>query len=302
MGGNRLKCSDRTWWIVFCAGALLGSTAQVSGEEDASAIVAVEPVMLSPDPLAEERPDDQPDDSETQDESLRVSRNVQPAAPLRPPLTQQPDVQTSAEGQRFAERLTAGGAALPAGGIGVRNAARNGGTISVPGSESVGRASSDVGNLLGKSPNAVGIATQRRQPIINDPRIHGSRVGSLAASGSYWIPARIDLDTAVSKFDSRVIGSVAAIPGPFDVMNGPGFDFLIVDLDPSPRFANGRTLEGTTAFDFFNNGRRWHGRQEVRGGDETYGFDVGYSHRTGNDYNSGDGTDMPASIPPAEQP
>jgi hypothetical protein len=51
-------------------------------------------------------------------------------------------------------------------------------------------------NLLGESTFAVGLGIQRRNPIVNDLRVRGSRIGSLGASGSYWVPARIDLDTS----------------------------------------------------------------------------------------------------------
>ena len=36
-------------------------------------------------------------------------------------------------------------------------------------------------------------------------------MGQLAASGSYWIPARIDLDTLLSKIDSRIVDDVIVI-------------------------------------------------------------------------------------------
>ncbi len=82
----------------------------------------------------------------------------------------------------------------------------------VRGSEAMPRSASDLGSLLKKSPSALSTGSQMRTPIVNDPRIRGSRIGSLAASGSHWVPARADLDTVLSKFDSRQIESVSIIP------------------------------------------------------------------------------------------
>ena len=55
--------------------------------------------------------------------------------------------------------------------------------------EAVTRSTTDAGSLIGQSPSALGLGVQRRNPIVNDPRIRGSRIGSLPASGSYWVPA-----------------------------------------------------------------------------------------------------------------
>ena len=60
------------------------------------------------------------------------------------------------------------------------------------GREAGARVTTDTGSLLRKSPSALGVVVQRRTPIVNDPRVRGSRVGALGASGSYWVPARID--------------------------------------------------------------------------------------------------------------
>lgn len=77
--------------------------------------------------------------------------------------------------------------------------------------EAITRVTTDAGNLLGKSPSVLSVETQRRNPIVTDPRVRGSRVGALAASGSYWVPARIDLDTVLRKIDSRDINRVTVI-------------------------------------------------------------------------------------------
>ena len=162
-------------------------------------------------------------------------------------------------------------------------------------SEAVLRATTDTGDLLGTSPTVLNLGVQRRNPIVNDPRVRGSRVGSLAASGSYWVPARIDLDTAISKIDSRVIDEVVVIPGPYSALYGPGFEIIDVQLASAPRFGEVFETHGASSVDYKTNGEQWYGRQSVWGGDEVWGFRGSYGHRTGNDYRSGDGTLIPSS-------
>ncbi len=156
-------------------------------------------------------------------------------------------------------------------------------------------ATSDAGDLLGTSGSVLNLGVQRRSPIVTDPRVRGSRVGALAASGSYWVPARIDLDTVLSKIDSRIIDHMVVIPGPYSALWGPGFEYVDFALLRAPRFANGLELHGLTAADFKTNGEQWYGRQAAFGGSRDWGFRLGYGHATGNDYDSGNGTQIPSS-------
>ena len=165
----------------------------------------------------------------------------------------------------------------------------------VLGVESKVRASRDAGSLLGKSPSTTGVGVQRRTPIYTDPRIRGSRIGSLAASGSHWVPARIDLDTMLSKVDSSQIASIGVIKGPFSSLYGPGFSFMDVEFVGAPRFDQPTNGSGSTRLEYLSNGQQWHGRQALVGGDEDWGYRFGYSDRSGSDYLAGDGTRMPSS-------
>ncbi len=165
----------------------------------------------------------------------------------------------------------------------------------VRGVESKTRAATDAGSLLGKSPNVVGIGLQRRTPIVTDPRVRGSRVGQLAASGSYWVPARIDLDTALSKIDSRLIDDVLVIKGPYAVRYGPGLQHVDVHLLGAPRFVDGFEMHESSSVYFGTNGKQWYGRQDAWGGSDNWGFRVGYGHRTANDYRTGSGVGIPSS-------
>ncbi len=165
----------------------------------------------------------------------------------------------------------------------------------ISGVEAKARATTDVGSLLGKSPTSLGTAVQKRTPIVSDPRVRGSRIGQLAASGSHWVPARIDLDTPVNKIDSRLINNVSVIGGPYSVLYGPGLDFVDIELIQSPRFQNGFEGHGTTGFDFSANGDQWSGLQRLWGGGSDWGFAASYGHRTGNDYRAGSGVDIASS-------
>jgi iron complex outermembrane recepter protein len=175
----------------------------------------------------------------------------------------------------------------------VRGMPRTGDRISS--SEGASRASRDLGDLLQKSPAALSVGTQSRTPIVHDPRIRGSRVGSLAASGSHWIAARADLDTILSKFDSRQVESVEIIPGPFTSLLGPGFDFTDVQLLQSPRFSGGQQWHGATDADYRSNGNQFFGQQSVLTGGEDWGARLNYGYRTGDDYAAGNGLRIPSS-------
>ncbi len=165
----------------------------------------------------------------------------------------------------------------------------------VNGGESRSRQTTDAGSLLRKSSAALGVGTQRRNPIVSDPRIRGSRVGQLAASGSHWVPARIDLDTMLNKLDSRIIDDIIVVKGPYSALYGPDLRFIDVELLASPRFEDGWQLGGSTSLNYQTNGEQWYGRQTFEGGENDWGFRVGYGHKTGNDYDSGDGTNIPSS-------
>ncbi|MBI1312070.1 TonB-dependent receptor [bacterium] len=174
--------------------------------------------------------------------------------------------------------------------------ARAPGSIVVQGNESQGRATSDVGSLLFKSNAAVGVASQRRSPIVTDTRVRGLGLGNLKASGSYWYPARDDMDTMLSKIDSRIISDVIVTKGPYSVEHGPGLNFVDFQLQQSPRYSDGQETHGSTSLEYQTNGEAFYGRQMLTGGDDNWGYRVGYGHRTANDYTAGDGQKLPSSL------
>lgn len=154
------------------------------------------------------------------------------------------------------------------------------------GSEAAGRASQDLGAFIGE--NSAGTTLQRRNPVNTDLRVRGNHVGQVVASGSFWTPGRYDLDTLLSKIDSRSIQDVVVVKGPYASTYGPGHSFVDFVLLPAPRYPDGRESHGSTSFDFRDNGRRFYGRQSLETGNTNWGARVAYSHRTGNDYRTGD--------------
>jgi len=162
--------------------------------------------------------------------------------------------------------------------------------------EAIGRKTRDIGDLLRQSKSAHGVSVQNRTPIITDTRVRGQRVGQVLASGSYWAPARMDLDTMMNKLDSRLIEDVILIKGPYAARYGPGFRFVDMDFIKSPRYQDHSEVHGLSSVTYNTNGQQWSGRQSVWGGDEDYGYYVSYGHQTGNDYETGmDGFFLPTS-------
>lgn len=221
----------------------------------------------------------------------------QEAQPVQPQVQQPMAAPRPQSAAQLAQtnRIFAGGAPRSNLKLVNRPVARRTAADSVLGIESKARSASDAGSLLGRSSRGKGVTTQRRSPIITDPRVRGSRVGQLAASGSHWVPARIDLDTILSKIDSRVISDIAVIKGPYASRYGPGFEFLDFELLASPRSESGTITGGSTSLDYQTNGERWYGRQTVMAAGEDWGVRFGYGHRTGSDYESGGGVEIPSS-------
>ena len=127
---------------------------------------------------------------------------------------------------------------------------------------------------------------QNRHPTASENIIAGRRKGQ-TPGGSYWIPTREDLDTMLSKIDSRIVENVTVVKGPYNVVEGPGLAFFDVELLRAPRFEDGYESHGLSLLEYQTNGEQWHGRQSLSGGSANWGYRIGYSHRTGSDYESG---------------
>ena len=224
-----------------------------------------------------------------------ILQEERPVAPVPSPLTQ-PAPAMSDSARRLAETVNADRSPMDLRDPSRMMSGRSTFADRISGREATERVATDAGNLLGKSPSALGTNVQQRTPIMSDPRVRGSRVGQLLASGSYWVPARMDLDTMLSKIDSRSIDRITVIPGPYTALYGPGFDFVDVDLLGAPRYENGRETHGGTLVEYKTNGEQLYTRQSGLVGDTNWGARVDYGFRTGNDYTVGnDNFELPSS-------
>lgn len=167
----------------------------------------------------------------------------------------------------------------------------------VGGAEAMTRNTTDAGSLLSRSNANPGVYTQQRSPIISDPRIRGYRFGQYLAraDGAFWVPARLDIDSILSKIDSKIIDDVIVINGPYSSRYGPGFSFIDVVTKSTPRYEYGPGWEGSTSLNYNGNGQQWNGSQYLQTGGEAWGASVYYGHLTGSDYRDGGGKRIPSS-------
>ncbi len=164
----------------------------------------------------------------------------------------------------------------------------------VEGKPGVNGVASDAASLVERTPDSHAVATQRRNPIVRDPRVRGTRPGQLLASGSNYIPGRPDLDTPISKLDSDILDRVNVVAGPYAARYGPGLAFLDVGFKPTPRYEDAPEFHGQTSLAFQSQGPQASGRQSVWGGGEDWGVRLGYGYRAGDDYHDGQGNRIPS--------
>jgi outer membrane receptor protein involved in Fe transport len=185
------------------------------------------------------------------------------------------------------------------GGQGVRESAASStspGAIQIGGGQSQPRAAGDVGDFLGKSEASTGVEVQRRSAVIGDARIRAEHTGQVITTvdGAFYFPARLDLDTAVSKIDSSLIRDVIVVKGPYSAQYGPGFSYLDIGLNDTPRYKCYET-HGRTQGGWQSNGSRLDAFQSFWGGSDDWGFRVAYGLRVGNDYEAGNGQNIAGS-------
>lgn len=174
-----------------------------------------------------------------------------------------------------------------------------GGTGTTAGASAATSNATDLGSLLQRSNDAQGVEVQQRNAVSIDPRIRGYRTGQYytTADGGAFLPARLDLDSPISRFDPGSIRDVRVIRGPYTSLLGPGFAFLDIALQDTPRARNGEglTYGGRSSLGYQTNGAQWNGLQAVQVGGEDWGFRGTYNLLQGNDYRDGDGNRIPAS-------
>lgn len=231
-----------------------------------------------------------------------VPPGVQPPPGFRPPPGVQPGPGTGSGGA--ASTILPG--ALPPGAEGLSPAAVKaqesptpGGNIAQGGANAAYINANDLTQLLTRSDNVTGVETQRRSPVAFDPRIRGFHVGQIVTygDGGFFFPARIDLDTALSKFDPSTVQDVVVIKGPYSARYGPGFSFLdITTVGADPSKDGGFEFHGRSSLGYQTNGRRWDGLQTVQFAGPDFGVRATYDIRVGQDYRAGNDLQIPSSF------
>ncbi|MEM6363561.1 MAG: TonB-dependent receptor, partial [Planctomycetota bacterium] len=155
----------------------------------------------------------------------------------------------------------------------------------------------DVAETISEVATAPTVKTQRRSPIAMDPRIRvyrGNQIYTMM-DGAYLTPVRSDLDALLTKVDQSLIGATQIISGPYGLRFGSGFAFLNVDSIPTPRYENGCENHVRLGTHVRTNGGQTYNTATVYGGGEEGGYYVNVGYRKGDDYESGDGTEIPSS-------
>jgi outer membrane receptor protein involved in Fe transport len=234
--------------VIVAAGVVVAATNPVVKPEDPDVIQVKKQPTETPQPL--ERAPETPTDTSAAQQAPAVTPSAPSQAPAAPVQNQGP----------AANQLSAGNlSAQPA---------------------------SDLGQAL--NTNSTGVEIQRRNSVVADPRVRGYHFGQLVTygDGGYFFPARLDLDTAISKFDTESIRDLTVIKGPYSTRYGPGFAFLDIVTFDSPR-ATGCCdweLHGRTTLTYQTNGERFAGLQAIEYGARDFGFRVTYNLLVGNDY------------------
>lgn len=156
----------------------------------------------------------------------------------------------------------------------------------------------DLGDILRSSNTVRTVETQRRSSISFDPIIRGYRQGQIYTNsdGQNYIPARQDLDTAISKIDPGRIQNVNVVAGPYGLRYGPGFGFIDITTLPTARSnGNGYVTEYRDTFNVISNGGQVYNREVASIGAENWGLRVGSGQRKGSDYVAGNGQHIPGS-------
>lgn len=154
----------------------------------------------------------------------------------------------------------------------------------------------DIGDLLATSNSIQSIAAQRRAQTAFTPVIRGFKEGQIytQSDGAYWLPARQDLDTILSKLDPADVQDIVVIEGPYGLRYGPAFSFVDVVRRPTPRY-DCPEIHNRLGLTYQANGSQFYARDAVYGGGSNYGFRFNYGHRLGSDYWDGSWDRIPSS-------
>lgn len=158
-------------------------------------------------------------------------------------------------------------------------------------------ATTDLGGLLQSANSVQSVNTTRRSPVALDPNVRGYKFGQIysQATSAFYFPVRQDLDTMLSKIDPGMIQDVIVIPGPYGLRYGPGFSFIDIVTQETPRYDYGPESHARLNGNIRTNGGQLYGRATAYGGSDDYGYRISYGHRKGSDYEAGNGLGIPSS-------
>jgi len=152
--------------------------------------------------------------------------------------------------------------------------------------DSGGESVSTTGQMIQEFPSV----TNRRLSGINvDSRVRGYNSAQINASANGMTQRKTlqDLDSLFSQIDPGVVRDMTVIDGPYSSLYGPGFAFLMGELDAPPRYKDGSEAHFSSFLNYGSNGQTLSTRENVLAGAEDWGMCVSYGLRTGNDYRSG---------------
>lgn len=250
----------------------LSTRRTVDGKVDASALVLAKAQPEAPPPPV-----------------TPTTPSTSPTAP--PPATTQAPP-GGATFNPFTFGGTTGGGAGNVSGAGTSGGSTSGSTssgapaTSISGAAAQASGARTTGELLTNAPS---VEVRRTSAINLDPVVRGYRSSQLNASanGVTQMKTRVDIDALFSNIDPGIVRNIRVENGPYTSLWGPGFAFLIADLQPSYRSENGYETHGSTFMSIDTNGQNFYTRQNIMGGSRDWGFYTSYGVRTGNDYSPG---------------
>lgn len=160
--------------------------------------------------------------------------------------------------------------------------------------------STDLGAALSQSNAVQTLEVQRRSPVALDPNIRGFKIGQIytQVDGQYFVPARQDLDTQLSKIDPSTTQQITIVPGPYAVQFGPGFTFIDITTTPLAFSDNGRAQNhyGLRS-NIRTNGGQVYGREMISTAAGNFAFRISSGQRRGSDYLAGRNANTNKFIP-----
>ena len=128
-----------------------------------------------------------------------------------------------------------------------------------------------TGELVQELPSV----TNRRISGINvNSQVRGYNSAQLNASANGMTERKTveDLDSLYSQVDPGVVQDMTVIDGPYTSLYGPGFAFLVGNLDSPPRYKNGPNAHFSTSSNYDSNGQALYTRENVLAGAENWGM------------------------------